>query len=136
MGPRQEVFACRECGHESRKWLGQCPGCSAWNSYVEHAAPAATPGGRTPAPRGAAPVVVLGWDVWQRRFGGDPGVVGRTLTVNGQPFEVVGVTRPEFRGAMPAISASLYAPLMMEHLPNKEEYDKAREYLLDLAPKV
>jgi len=29
------VFFCQECGHESGKWLGQCPGCRAWNSFVE-----------------------------------------------------------------------------------------------------
>ncbi|HEY8767957.1 MAG TPA: hypothetical protein VIP09_11980, partial [Dehalococcoidia bacterium] len=26
------AFACTECGHESAKWLGKCPGCEAWNS--------------------------------------------------------------------------------------------------------
>lgn len=29
------VFFCQECGYESAKWLGQCPGCRAWNSFVE-----------------------------------------------------------------------------------------------------
>lgn len=29
------VFFCKECGYESGKWLGQCPGCFAWNSFVE-----------------------------------------------------------------------------------------------------
>ncbi len=29
------VFYCTECGHESLKWLGCCPGCSTWNSFVE-----------------------------------------------------------------------------------------------------
>ncbi len=29
------VFFCQECGHESSKWMGQCPGCRAWNSFVE-----------------------------------------------------------------------------------------------------
>lgn len=29
------VFFCQECGYESGKWLGQCPGCRAWNSFVE-----------------------------------------------------------------------------------------------------
>ncbi len=29
------VFYCQECGYESSKWLGQCPGCRAWNSFVE-----------------------------------------------------------------------------------------------------
>ncbi|MHB8730432.1 MAG: DNA repair protein RadA [bacterium] len=44
------VFVCQECGYESTKWLGRCPGCSAWNSLVEErlAAPAA---GRRPGAR-------------------------------------------------------------------------------------
>lgn len=29
------VFFCTECGYETSKWLGQCPGCRAWNSFVE-----------------------------------------------------------------------------------------------------
>lgn len=29
------VFFCKECGHESAKWLGKCPGCNSWNSFVE-----------------------------------------------------------------------------------------------------
>ncbi|SFB20597.1 DNA repair protein RadA/Sms [Acetitomaculum ruminis DSM 5522] len=29
------VFFCKECGHESTKWLGQCPGCGQWNTFVE-----------------------------------------------------------------------------------------------------
>jgi DNA repair protein RadA/Sms len=32
---RDIIFFCTDCGHESSKWLGQCPGCDAWNSYVE-----------------------------------------------------------------------------------------------------
>lgn len=32
---RTNVFFCRECGHESVKWLGQCPGCHEWNTFVE-----------------------------------------------------------------------------------------------------
>lgn len=32
---RKTVFFCKECGYESSKWLGQCPGCRAWDSFVE-----------------------------------------------------------------------------------------------------
>lgn len=41
-------------------------------------------------------VVVVSHGLWQRRFGGDPGVVGRRLTLDGKPFTVVGVMPPEF----------------------------------------
>lgn len=36
---KKTVFFCQHCGHESAKWLGQCPGCKEWNSFVEEIAP-------------------------------------------------------------------------------------------------
>ena len=45
---------------------------------------------------GAASVVVLGHDFWQRQFGGDPDVVGRTIRIEGGPVEVVGVLEAGF----------------------------------------
>jgi len=35
MAKVKTVFFCQECGHESAKWLGKCPSCSAWSSFVE-----------------------------------------------------------------------------------------------------
>jgi DNA repair protein RadA/Sms len=35
MAKAKTVFFCKECGFESAKWLGQCPGCKAWNSFTE-----------------------------------------------------------------------------------------------------
>ncbi len=42
-------------------------------------------------------VVVLSNDFWQRRFGGDPGVIDRTVTLNGEPYMIVGVMPADFR---------------------------------------
>ncbi len=35
MAKEKQVFYCKECGYESAKWLGQCPGCHSWNAFVE-----------------------------------------------------------------------------------------------------
>lgn len=32
---KKSIFFCKECGYESAKWLGQCPGCKSWNSFTE-----------------------------------------------------------------------------------------------------
>ncbi|MGD8817597.1 MAG: ABC transporter permease, partial [Acidobacteriota bacterium] len=48
----------------------------------------------------AAPVVLLGYDVWARRFGADEGLVGSTIDVDGVSFEVIGVMPPGFRFAI------------------------------------
>ena len=43
------------------------------------------------------PVVILSHGVWQRRFGGDPAIIGKTVPVNGEGITVVGVLPPDFR---------------------------------------
>lgn len=35
MAKSNQIFVCTSCGHESPKWLGSCPGCKEWNSFVE-----------------------------------------------------------------------------------------------------
>ncbi len=40
------VFFCSSCGHESSKWLGRCPGCGEWNTFVEEKVAAAPKGKR------------------------------------------------------------------------------------------
>jgi predicted permease len=46
--------------------------------------------------RGAAPVVVLGYGLWQRRFGGDARVLGKAVMIDGVPHQVIGVMPPGF----------------------------------------
>jgi len=66
-------------------------------------------------------VVVLGHDLWRRRFGGDPGVVGRRLDLNGTPYRVVGIGPPGFRGLTD--KADLWVP---SRLPPMKEYLQIR----------
>lgn len=35
MAKAKQIFFCQECGYESAKWQGQCPGCKSWNTFVE-----------------------------------------------------------------------------------------------------
>ena len=62
---------------------------------------------------GAHPVVVLSHGFWQRRFGSDLGVLGRTMTLNGQPFTVVGVAPRGFKGVNVLGGPDLWAPMAM-----------------------
>jgi putative ABC transport system permease protein len=63
-------------------------------------------------------VVILSHALWQRRFNGDPGVVGRTLTLSGRPFTVVGVMPPgvqhvggDYRSMPHGETVDLWGPL-------------------------
>jgi len=57
------------------------------------------PGDNTIQP---SPVVVLAWSLWQRRYAGDPSIIGRRILMNGAPVTVVGVMPATFRLWMPA----------------------------------
>jgi ABC-type antimicrobial peptide transport system permease subunit len=54
---------------------------------------------------GAPPTILLGWDLFVRRFGGDPSIVGRQIVVNDQPTTVIGVMPAAFRLLLPPDSS-------------------------------
>jgi predicted permease len=60
------------------------------------------------------PVAVLSDSYWNRRFGRDRNVVGRTMSLSGVPFTIVGVTPPEFFGLEVGRAADIFVPLMMQ----------------------
>ncbi|MGH9851103.1 MAG: ADOP family duplicated permease [Blastocatellia bacterium] len=62
---------------------------------------------------GAHPVVVISYRYWRRRFASDPAIVGKTISLNGSPFTIIGVTPPEFFGAVVGEAPDLWAPWMM-----------------------
>ena len=62
---------------------------------------------------GADPVMVLGYSYWQTRFGGDPGIVGRKVSVDGKPITIVGVAPKGFVGVYPILSVQGYLPMGM-----------------------
>jgi putative ABC transport system permease protein len=62
-------------------------------------------------------VAVLGYDLWQSRFGGDPAIVGKPVRMNGRAFQVVGVAPKGFRGLTD--KADLWVP---SQVPPKPDY--------------
>jgi putative ABC transport system permease protein len=46
---------------------------------------------------GTAPVILLSYQLWQSHLGGDPGVIGRSITLDGRSFSIVGILPPTFR---------------------------------------
>lgn len=65
---------------------------------------------------GESAVVVLSYDYWQTRFGGDPNVVGTGLTVNGQRLTVIGVAPEGFRGKIFGHQPRVFVPITLRWL--------------------
>lgn len=65
---------------------------------------------------GESAVVVLSYDYWQRRFGGNPNVIGELLTVNGQQLEIIGVAPEGFTGTTLGVEMDLFVPLSLRWL--------------------
>jgi predicted permease len=63
------------------------------------------------SPAAETAVAVITDAYWRRRFGGDAGAVGMTVTIRGRPFTIVGITRPGFTGAQAGRTTDLIVPL-------------------------
>ena len=82
---------------------------------------------------GADRVVILSHGLWQRRFGGDPAVVGRTVRINGEGWTVVGVMPEDF--VFPA-GTQLWAPLAMSSAQAADRSNRNLLVMARLAPGV
>jgi len=60
-------------------------------------------------------VAVIGYGLWQSRFGGDPGVIGEHVTINTREFAIIGVAPPAFEGVASGWINELWIPTMMLH---------------------
>ncbi|HLG59834.1 MAG TPA: ABC transporter permease [Vicinamibacterales bacterium] len=63
--------------------------------------------------RGGHPVVMLGHGYWQRAFGADPQVVGRTLRMGGRAYTIIGVAPANYHGGTAVLTPAFYVPLAM-----------------------
>ncbi len=61
--------------------------------------------------KGGGPVAVISYGLWQRRFGGNPDAIGRSITVDRQPYTIVGVTSPAFAGILVGWTMDVTMPL-------------------------
>ena len=63
---------------------------------------------------GQHPVAVISDTLWRRKFAADPGIVGKTLHLNGRPLTIVGVAAAEFNGTVVGMGVDVFAPIMMQ----------------------
>ncbi|HEX8144507.1 MAG TPA: ABC transporter permease [Pyrinomonadaceae bacterium] len=64
---------------------------------------------------GAHPVIVISHGLWQRQFGGDPSIIGKTISLNNQGFTVIGIAPENFRGTFAIGAADFWVPMAMHN---------------------
>jgi macrolide transport system ATP-binding/permease protein len=74
---------------------------------------------------GTDPVVVLGYSYWQRRFGGNPRVVGKKALLDGKPVTIIGVAQKDFSGAYYFLEMDAYVPISLS-APATDSFWSAR----------
>ena len=81
----------------------------------------------------APPVVVLSHELWIRAFAADPGIIGKSIALNGQPVEVAGVAPPGFAG-IDLTKVAFFAPTQLQDVlrPNEKFHDDAHVSWLTL----
>jgi len=79
------------------------------------------------------PVVVLSDGLWRTRFGADPGVLGRAITISGRPMTVIGVMPPGFQGTLRGYKLDVWMPAPMQAVldPASDQWNRSnRSFLL------
>ena len=56
MAKQKTVYFCSQCGHESSKWMGQCPACKQWNTFTEEKVTETKKGGAKSLKTSASPM--------------------------------------------------------------------------------
>ena len=74
---------------------------------------------------GSAPYVILSYAWWHSYFHGDPGVIGRSISVNKHPLTIIGVAQPSFRGTELFFAPAMWIPVMEQ--PTIEGYNEVEE---------
>jgi putative ABC transport system permease protein len=72
---------------------------------------------------GKDPLMVLSYEFWQKRFGGDRAIIGQTVQVNNHAFTIIGVAPESFRGAYYFLEPDFYIPLTTMSLLDPTQAD-------------
>ena len=85
MSKAKTTFFCKSCGFESPKWIGKCPGCNEWNTFIEEIKPTKQTtleaAGKSPRDQAAAVLNMYKWQAAQA-WCGQNGLRFRVLTEN------------------------------------------------------
>jgi len=83
---------------------------------------------------GANPLVILSYGYWKRRFGGDPGVLNQTITLNAHPMTIVGIAQPGFNGVGVGEAPEVFVPMMMrsQMSPDMNDLEDQRSMWLNI----
>ncbi|MGH9404579.1 MAG: ABC transporter permease [Terriglobia bacterium] len=76
---------------------------------------------------GSDPILVLGYSYWKSHFGGDPGIVGKQVRVDGHPLTVIGVAQKGFRGVLNEVEGQAYLPMNMIAIEGYGDFLTARD---------
>src|SRR5215469_524327 len=79
------------------------------------------------------PVAVIGYGLWQRRFGSDPRVIGQTITLNEHDFIIIGVTPEDFASPFAGTVIDVWTPTMMKDYVARPHFsltDRASRWLM------
>ncbi len=72
---------------------------------------------------GGSPYAVLSWDYWNQRFGRDPHILGSSLHIGDQTFEIIGVGPRDFTGTEKGTVTDIFLPLSMNRLATQDNVD-------------
>ena len=85
---------------------------------------------------GCAPVAVLSYGFWETNFGRERNVLGRTLSLYGQPFEVIGVSAPRFYGVEVGKKFDVAVPICASALFDKRNTESRSRWWLSIMGRV
>jgi len=85
---------------------------------------------------GCEPIAVLGYDYWRVQYGGAPNAVGASITLNRQPFQIVGVSAPRFFGMEVGRKFDVAVPLCASTLFDKRNTGSRNRWWLNIGARL